>query len=98
MQHRVEYVCSQGTISSDIGLGLIKQLPLYPKHHAITPRIVITMSSSYYSIDSILTDAQKIPCKSHLHLPNLGHLDNNPGGDVRPPFSLPFHPPSSHPS
>ncbi|ROT38312.1 GINS complex, Psf3 component [Sodiomyces alkalinus F11] len=33
---------------------------------------------SYYDIDSILTDAEKVPCKFELDLPDLGYLDNNP--------------------
>jgi len=34
---------------------------------------------SYYDIDSILTDAQKVPCTFELDVPNLGYLDNNAG-------------------
>lgn len=37
---------------------------------------------SYYSIDAILTDAQKVPCTFTLPIPGLGHLEENPGGDV----------------
>ncbi|KAJ4291244.1 DNA replication protein [Collariella sp. IMI 366227] len=33
---------------------------------------------SYYDIDSILTDAEKIPCTFQLELPDLGYLDNTP--------------------
>ncbi|KAL2132082.1 hypothetical protein VTI74DRAFT_4235 [Chaetomium olivicolor] len=33
---------------------------------------------SYYDIDSILTDAEKIPCTFQLDLPDLGYLDNTP--------------------
>lgn len=32
---------------------------------------------SYYDIDAILTDAQKIPCTFELDVPSLGYLDNN---------------------
>ncbi|KAA8575031.1 hypothetical protein MFRU_002g03420 [Monilinia fructicola] len=32
---------------------------------------------SYYDIDAILTDAQKIPCTFELDVPALGYLDNN---------------------
>lgn len=39
---------------------------------------------SYYSISAILTSAQKVPCTFDLPIPNLGFLDDNPGGDVRP--------------
>ena len=44
---------------------------------------------SYYSVDAILTDAQKIPCTFELPIPGLGYLDDNPGGDVSPFPSLP---------
>ena len=37
---------------------------------------------SYYSIDAILTDGQKVPCIFDLDIPGLGYLDENPGGDV----------------
>ncbi|KAI4115547.1 MAG: hypothetical protein LQ338_007840 [Usnochroma carphineum] len=37
---------------------------------------------SYYDIDAILTDAQKIPCTFELAVPGLGFLDENPGGDI----------------
>ena len=37
---------------------------------------------SYYNIDAILTDAQKVPCTFELDIPGLGYLDENPGGDV----------------
>lgn len=47
---------------------------------------------SYYSISAILTSAQKVPCTFDLPIPNLGFLDDNPGGDVRSP-SCPFPPP-----
>ena len=43
---------------------------------------------SYYDIDAILTDAQKIPCTFDLDIPGLGYLDENAGGDV--PLPLPF--------
>lgn len=39
---------------------------------------------SYYDIDTILTDAQKVPCTFELTVPGLGYLDNNSGADVRP--------------
>ena len=38
--------------------------------------------TSYYDIDAILTDAQKVPCTLNLDLPGLGYLDDNAGGDV----------------
>lgn len=44
---------------------------------------------SYYNIDAILTDAQKVPCTFTLDLPNMGFLDENAGGDVLCPLSFP---------
>lgn len=38
--------------------------------------------NSYYDIDAILTDAQKVPCIFDLDIPGLGYLDENAGGDV----------------
>lgn len=38
---------------------------------------------SYYDIDAILTDAQKLPCTFELDVPGLGFIDGNAGGDVR---------------
>ncbi|KAJ3487488.1 hypothetical protein NLG97_g6400 [Lecanicillium saksenae] len=35
---------------------------------------------SYYDVDAILTDAEKVPCQFELDVPYLGHLDNNPHG------------------
>ncbi|KAF4215700.1 hypothetical protein CNMCM8980_008313 [Aspergillus fumigatiaffinis] len=34
---------------------------------------------SYYDVDSILTDAQKLPCTFELEVPGLGILEGNPG-------------------
>jgi len=42
---------------------------------------------SYYNIDAILTDAQKVSCTFSLDVPGLGYLDDNAGGDV---LSLPL--------
>ena len=39
--------------------------------------------SGYYSVDAILTDAQKVPCTFELDVPGLGYLDDNAGGNVR---------------
>ncbi|CAD0113558.1 unnamed protein product [Aureobasidium uvarum] len=36
---------------------------------------------SYYNIDAILTDAQKVPCTFELSVPNMGYLQGNPGED-----------------
>jgi GINS complex subunit 3 len=38
---------------------------------------------SYYDVDAILTDAQKLPCTFELDVPGLGFIDGNAGGDVR---------------
>ncbi|KAH0537253.1 DNA replication protein [Glutinoglossum americanum] len=38
---------------------------------------------SYYDIDAILTDAQKVPCTFELEVPGLGYLDGNSGGDMK---------------
>lgn len=37
---------------------------------------------SYYDIDAILTDAQKVPCTFELEVPGLGYIDDNAGADV----------------
>lgn len=38
---------------------------------------------SYYDVDAILTDAQKVPCTFELEIPGLGYIDDSAGGDVR---------------
>ncbi|KAJ5440892.1 GINS complex [Penicillium cf. griseofulvum] len=38
---------------------------------------------SYYDIDSILTDAQKLPCTFELEVPGLGILEGNAGEDIK---------------
>ncbi|SPO05352.1 probable DNA replication complex GINS protein PSF3 [Cephalotrichum gorgonifer] len=38
---------------------------------------------SYYDIDAILTEAEKVPCKFELDIPDLGHLDNNPSDTLK---------------
>ncbi|EEA20310.1 hypothetical protein ZTR_01768 [Talaromyces verruculosus] len=38
---------------------------------------------SYYDIDAILTDAQKLPCKFELEVPGLGFLEGNPGENIK---------------
>ncbi|KAK8039971.1 DNA replication complex gins protein psf3 [Apiospora rasikravindrae] len=47
---------------------------------------------SYYDLDAILTDAEKVPCKFELDVPDLGYLDNNPsqGLKAQTPVSLPL--------
>lgn len=42
---------------------------------------------SYYDLDAILTDAQKLPCTIEIDVPGLGYLDGNPGGTVRTRFA-----------
>jgi len=44
--------------------------------------------STYYDIDAILTDAQKLPCTFELEVPGLGYLDGNAGGNVQPVISV----------
>jgi GINS complex subunit 3 len=39
--------------------------------------------SSYYDVDAILTDAQKVPCTFELTVPSLGFLEGNMGGDMK---------------
>ncbi|KAH8670143.1 DNA replication complex GINS protein-like protein psf3 [Tricladium varicosporioides] len=38
---------------------------------------------SYYDVDAILTDAQKVPITILVDMPNLGYLDNNPGHTLK---------------
>ncbi|MCJ1381744.1 DNA replication protein [Xylographa soralifera] len=38
---------------------------------------------SYYNIDAILTDAQKLPCTFELDVPGLGFIDGNAGADMK---------------
>ncbi|KAI1382867.1 DNA replication complex GINS protein PSF3 [Hypoxylon trugodes] len=38
---------------------------------------------SYYDVDAILTDAEKVPCKFELDVPELGYLDNNPSQPLK---------------
>ncbi|KAH7319587.1 hypothetical protein B0I35DRAFT_477925 [Stachybotrys elegans] len=35
---------------------------------------------SYYDVDAILTDAEKVPCQFEIDAPDLGHLDHSTGG------------------
>lgn len=37
---------------------------------------------SYYDVDAILTESQKVPCTFQLDVPGLGYLDGNPGETV----------------
>ena len=38
---------------------------------------------SYYDVDAILADAQKVPCTFEIDAPRLGFLDGNATRDVR---------------
>ncbi|EJT82180.1 hypothetical protein GGTG_02154 [Gaeumannomyces tritici R3-111a-1] len=38
---------------------------------------------SYYDIDAILTDAEKIPCEFQIDVPELGYLDNSPSHGLK---------------
>ncbi|KZZ91292.1 GINS complex, subunit Psf3 [Ascosphaera apis ARSEF 7405] len=38
---------------------------------------------SYYDVDAILTDAQKLPCTFEIEVPGLGYLDGNAGQNVK---------------
>ncbi|KAH8697594.1 putative GINS complex subunit Psf3 [Talaromyces proteolyticus] len=38
---------------------------------------------SYYDIDAILTDGQKLPCTFELEVPGLGFLEGNPGENIK---------------
>jgi GINS complex subunit 3 len=39
--------------------------------------------ASYYHVDAILTDAQKVPCTFELTVPGLGYLEGNMTGDMK---------------
>ncbi|PSK35980.1 hypothetical protein B9Z65_5795 [Elsinoe australis] len=39
--------------------------------------------SSYHDVDSILTDAQKVPVTFEIDVPGLGYLSGNAGGDIK---------------
>ncbi|PWW77802.1 GINS complex, Psf3 component [Tuber magnatum] len=38
---------------------------------------------SYYDIDAILTDAQKVPCTFEITIPGLGYLEGNSNTDIK---------------
>lgn len=40
-------------------------------------------ASSYYDLNAILTDSQKIPCTFELTVPSLGYLGGNAGEDIK---------------
>ncbi|ETN37731.1 uncharacterized protein HMPREF1541_07354 [Cyphellophora europaea CBS 101466] len=37
---------------------------------------------SYYDVDAILTESQKLPCTFQLDVPGLGYLDGSPGETI----------------
>lgn len=47
---------------------------------------------SYYDVDAILTDAEKVPCQFGLDVPYLGHLDSASSTGLKPgtPLALPL--------
>ena len=48
----------------------------------LTRRITTINMSSYYDLNSILTDSQKVPCTFELAVPGLGYLSGNPGTSI----------------
>ncbi|KAI1084290.1 hypothetical protein F5B20DRAFT_524321 [Whalleya microplaca] len=38
---------------------------------------------SYYDLDAILTESEKVPCKFELDVAELGYLDNNPSQPLK---------------
>ena len=62
---------------------------LLPQHSEDSNPLLYSMGS-YYDVDAILTDAQKVPCTFDLDMPGLGYLDENAGGDVQFPHSPSF--------
>ncbi|CAJ2510595.1 Uu.00g062200.m01.CDS01 [Anthostomella pinea] len=38
---------------------------------------------SYYDVDAILTDSEKVPCKFELEIAQLGYLDNDPAQPLK---------------
>jgi len=38
---------------------------------------------SYYDVDAILTDSQKVPCTFEMEVPGIGYLQGNPGDSVK---------------
>ncbi|KAK5989245.1 DNA replication complex GINS protein PSF3 [Cladobotryum mycophilum] len=53
---------------------------------------------SYYDVDAILTDGEKVPCQFELDVPYLGHLDNSNGLKPGSQLSLPSGSPKCSPS
>lgn len=45
---------------------------------------------SYYDLDAILTDAQKVPCTFALDVPHLGYLDAQPNQPLKAGTQLPL--------
>ena len=55
---------------------------LYSTNTLRRDKVSVCVMGSYYDIDAILTDAQKLPCTFQLDVPGLGFIDGNAGGDV----------------
>ncbi|PNY29644.1 DNA replication complex GINS protein PSF3 [Tolypocladium capitatum] len=53
-------------------------------------RTAYRLNMSYYDVDAILADAEKVPCRFELDVPYLGHLDNSPGLKPGTALSLPL--------
>ncbi|KAI5960734.1 PSF3 [Candida pseudojiufengensis] len=47
---------------------------------------------SYYDLDDILADAEKLPCQFNYTIPGLGYLEGNPGKSIKKgtKIELPF--------
>ncbi|KAI9730769.1 MAG: DNA replication protein [Claussenomyces sp. TS43310] len=45
---------------------------------------------SYYDVDAILTDAQKVPCTFELDCPHLGYLDAQPSLPLKSGTNIPL--------
>ncbi|KFH41745.1 DNA replication complex GINS protein-like protein [Hapsidospora chrysogenum ATCC 11550] len=43
---------------------------------------------SYYDVDAILTDGEKVPCTFEYDVPYLGHLDNSSSSGLKPGTAL----------
>ncbi|KAF4585849.1 DNA replication complex GINS protein psf-3 [Ophiocordyceps camponoti-floridani] len=43
---------------------------------------------SYYDVDAILTDAEKVPCRFELDVPHLGHLESTTSTGLKPGTAL----------
>jgi hypothetical protein len=55
----------------------------HPQALRVTDFQAVQKMSSYYDVDAILTDAQKVPCTFELTVPGLGFLEGNMSGDMK---------------